>query len=688
MEKKSLFKIVAGTLLTLGMTGCMTKHIADDPYIWLEEVNSENSLTWVKNQNKRTLDHLQAKPSYEKIRSEALAIMSATDKIPMISFQKDHVYNFWTDQKNLRGLFRRTSYAEYKKKNPKWEIIIDIDKLGKVEGKSWVYQGCSIFKKEPTRCLMMLSDGGKDAREVREFDLKTKSFVKGGFFLPLAKSSFAWVDVDTLLISTDFGPGSMTESGYPREVKLLKRGETINQAKKIFDVSAKDMRAYSFDDCQADKCDVFVVRDIDFYRHDYYLFKDKKDLVKLKIPQSAEVHGSFKNEYYFSLTQDWNSFKAGSLLKAKFGEWEKATEVYVPSVISSFEGVSFSKNEIYLSVLENVVRKVYKLGKNFDLIPFPAPSVGNASIAAVDIYEDRALFSFENSILPPAIYEWNGKLKKIKSMPARFDGKNLVVEQFEATSFDGVKIPYFVIRDKTKVGPQPTLMSAYGGFQISMYPYYEGVQGKVWLTQGGQYVIANIRGGGEFGPKWHEAALKQNRQVAYNDLFAVTEDIIKKGLVTSDKLALSGGSNGGLLAGVALTQRPELYKAIVINVPLLDMIRYHKLPAGASWIGEYGDPEIESERAYLQKYSPYQNLKANQKYPSIFVTTSTFDDRVHPGHARKFGAKLDEYKVPYYYFENMEGGHSAAADINQRARFVGLYYSFLFEQLISSPALP
>ena len=688
MEKKLFFKTLLSALLTAATIGCMTKPLADDPYIWLEDVNSENSLNWVKNHNQRTLGELQARPSYEKIKNEALAILSANDKIPMISFQKEYVYNFWTDQKNPRGLYRRTSYKEYRKKNPRWEILIDIDQLGKIEGKSWVFRGCSIFRDDPTRCLMNLSDGGKDAREVREFNLKTKAFVKNGFFLPLAKSSATWVDLDTLLISTDFGPESMTESGYPKEVRILKRGEKYSEAKKIFEVSAKDMRAYSFNNCSVRGCEIFIVRDKDFYHHDYYQLKNKRDLVKIEIPETAELQGVFQGNLYFSLTQDWGNFKAGSLLKTKFGEWGSSQVIYVPNEKTSFEGVHFSKNDTYLSILENVVKKVYKLGKNSELIPFPAPSVGNTTVSAVDIDEDRALFSFENSILAPALYEWNGKLKIIKSMPARFDSKKLIVEQFEAISFDGVKIPYFVIRDKTKNGPQPTLMTAYGGFQVSLYPYYEGVQGKVWLTQGGQYVIANIRGGGEFGPKWHEAALKKNRQVAYNDLFAVTEDIIKKGLVTSDKLAFMGGSNGGLLAGVALTQRPELYKAIIINVPLLDMMRYHKLPAGASWIGEYGDPEINDERSAIQKYSPYQNLKSNQTYPSIFMMTSTFDDRVHPGHARKFGAKLEEYKVPFYYFENTEGGHAAAAELNQRARFIGLYYSFLFDQLMASPKLP
>ena len=661
----------------------MTKQINNDPYIWLEDVNSEKSLAWVKTRNQQTMNELQKNSRYSKVTDESLAILSATDKLPTISFHKNYVYNFWTDTKNPRGLYRRTTYENYKTAKPKWEIVLDIDKLGKDEGKSWVFRGCSLLKPDSNHCLIGLSDGGKDASEYREFNLKTKTFVKDGFFIPLAKSSFTWIDLNTLLVSTDFGPGSLTDSGYPREVRLLKRGETLSQAQKIFEIPIHHMSNYSFSDCDADSCEFYIVENIDFYRKNIFQIRNNKDLVKLEIPETAEFQGKFKGHYYFNITQDWKNFKTGSLLRAEFGNWENAQEVYVPNEISSFEGVSFTKYDIYLAVMENVNRKIYKIGKNSEMIPFPAPSVGSAHVAAVDIYSDRALFMFENSITTTALYEWNDKLVKIKSMAPRFDNKNLVVEQYDATSFDGTKIPYFIIRDKTKTGPQPTIMTAYGGFQIAMYPYYSGVQGKVWLSQGGQYVIANIRGGGEFGPRWHKAAIKQNRQVAYNDLFAVTEEVIKKGFTTSSKLAFSGGSNGGLLAGVALTQRPDLYKAIVIDVPLLDMIRYHKLHAGASWIGEYGNPDIESERSYIEKYSPYQNLQAGKNYPAIFLMTSTFDDRVHPGHARKFGARLEEFKVPFYYYENMEGGHSAAADLNQRARYFSLYYSFMYNQLMN-----
>jgi prolyl oligopeptidase len=681
MEKKLFSAALKATFITTLLAGCMTRPIQHDPYIWMEEVQSDKALAWVRTQNQRTTSDLEKNPLYAQIHNEALQILTAKDKIPMINFAKNHVYNFWTDEKNPRGLYRRTTYEEYKKQAPRWEVVLDIDELGRVEKKSWVFQGCSTLRPESDVCLMMLSDGGKDAREVREFNLKTKKFVQNGFFLPLAKSSLAWFDRDTLLVATHFGEGSLTESGYPREVRILKRGQKLEDAQKIFEIPAQEMRAYVYNECVGDVCNTFVVQNKDFFRHNYYWFKKNEGLVQINIPDTAELHGFFKDNFYFSLTKQWKDFKPGSLLKAKFEDLQRPTVLYVPDARSSFEQVFFSKNHVYLSVLENVTRKVYKLEGERVLVPFPAPAVGNTYVAAIDSYQDRALFTFENSITQPTLYEWGPSFAQVKSMPPRFRSEGLVVEQNEAKSFDGTMIPYFIIRHRDTEGPQPTLMTAYGGFQIPLSPYYEGVQGRVWLNRGGQFVIANIRGGGEFGPSWHEAALKSRRQVAYNDLFAVTESLIQKGYTTPDQLALIGGSNGGLLAGVTLTQRPELYKAIIIQVPLLDMLRYHKLPAGASWISEYGNPEIPEERKYLEKYSPYQHLEKGRKYPSVFLMTSTFDDRVHPGHARKFGARLEEFQIPFLYFENMEGGHSGAADPKQRARNIALYFTFLFEQL-------
>jgi prolyl oligopeptidase len=664
-----------------------------DPYLWLEDIDSEKSIQWVEEHNKTSLGRLQADPHFDQLRQNTLEIMSSADKIPAIAFGKNHVYNFWTDSQKPRGLYRRTTYAEYKKANPHWEILLDVDQLGKIEGKSWVFQGCQILKPEYRYCLMSLSDGGKDARVIREFDLKTKSFVQNGFFVPEAKSTVAWVDQNTLLVGSNFGPDSLTASGYPRLVKILKRGQSLSDAKKIFEVGPDDMGAYVYNNDEADSRNIFIGVNKDFYHHEHYIFRSEQEIVPVQIPETAQFYGVFKGEFYFSITHNWLNFKQGSLLKTKEGSWTQAQEVYVPNENSSFEGVSFSKADIYISVLENVNKKVYKADADKSLIEFPAPSLGSSEIAATDIYSDHALFIFESSLIPPTLFEWDGKaqgkITSIKSMPPKFNSQNLVLEQYFATSFDGVQIPYFIIRNFQKKGPQPTFMTAYGGFQIALYPTYEANLGKNWLEQGGQFVIANIRGGGEYGPRWHEAALKKNRQVAFNDLFAVTQDLFQRGFTTPAQLAMGGGSNGGLLAGVALTQKPEFYKAIIISVPLLDMLRYHKLLAGASWIGEYGNPDIDHDREYIQKYSPYQNLKSDQKYPEILLTTSTRDDRVHPGHARKFGAKLEELQVPFYYYENIEGGHAGAADLNQAAVKSAIQYTFLREQLMpSSSPLP
>jgi prolyl oligopeptidase len=683
MTKEFLFSFCVAGSLALTQGGCMTKPILEDPHLWLEDVWSQKSLSWVREQNQKTIEHFERNPLYTQIQSEALQILNAPDKIPAISFAKGFVYNLWIDAKNPRGLYRRTSYENYRTGNPKWETVLDVDELGKQERQSWVFQGCARLRPDSDLCLMMLSEGGKDARVVREFNLKKKQFVEGGFFLPLAKSNFAWVDEDTILVATDWGPKSLTESGYARQIRLLKRGQSLPQAELLLEIPQKDMRAHVYNECSSGQCEVLIVHNKDFYRHDYHWYRKNQGLVQLQIPNTAKLQGYFQNQFYFSLTKPWKSFREGCLLKATFDNLENPELVYAPDEKSSFEYAQFGKTSVYLSVLENVTRKIYRLDPSGARIPFPSPGVGETYLLSVDPFEDRALFTFENSVTSPALFEWQGdQLTKILEVQPRFPAEGLIVEQREARSFDGTMIPYFIVRKREAQGPQPTLMTAYGGFQISLSPFYEGVQGKVWLSQGGQLVIANIRGGGEFGPRWHEAALKSRRQVAYNDLFAVTEDLIHRGETSAERLAFMGRSNGGLLAGVAMTQRPDLFKAIVIQVPLLDMLRYHQLPAGASWVSEYGHPEVPEERSYLQKYSPYQNILKGKKYPDVLIMTSTFDDRVHPGHARKFAARLEEFQIPFRYFENTEGGHSAAADPAQRAQNMALSFTFLFESLL------
>jgi len=652
-----------------------------DNHQWLEQVDSKESLDWVQAQNNVTQSHFVKSEKLASLEAEALKIMDNKDRIPMIQIQGKYVYNFWTDNKNPRGLYRRTSFESYKTSKPNWEIVLDVDKLNKVENKSWVYRGCAFYKPDSKTCLMFLSDAGRDASEMREFDLTTKKFVQDGFFLPIGKNRVAWVDENTLLVAVDSDPATVSSSGYPLHVQYWKRNTDLKAAPVIFKAQPTDMTVGFYSKCRPEGCTVIIERVINFFQVESYFFNGPDQLSKLDLPMVYQIEGVWKNEFYISLLKDLNlpgqSYPAGSVLKAPIGQWTNLTSVFAPTPKNSFQSIAFSRDHLFLSVLENVVPKVYRDG-----FVAPIKDIGNTTLAEVDENSNQTLLMFESPLTPPTLLEWKkNQLITLKKMPSLFDSSRLKVEQLEATSKDGTTVPYFLIRSIYSRGPGPTIISAYGGFQVPMVPSYESIRGKLWLENGGQYVLANIRGGGEFGPRWHEAALKNKRQNAFDDLFAVTEDLFEKGLTTSSRTGFVGGSNGGLLAGVAYTQRPDLFKAIISQVPLLDMKRYHKLLAGASWTAEYGNPDDPKDWDYISKYSPYQNIKSETQYPSMFLMTSTRDDRVHPGHARKFAAKLQEKKIPFHYFENTEGGHGAAADLKQRARYVALQYAYFLEQL-------
>jgi prolyl oligopeptidase len=672
-------KLIFFSSILIFQIGCAS--MQKDEHVWLEEIYGEKQLNWVKDLNAVTEKHFSQENLLKQLESDALKIMDNKDRIPMINFVGQYVYNFWTDNKNPRGLYRRTTFADYKKKSPKWEIVIDIDELNKKESKSWVFRGCSTFKPDFSRCLMALSDAGRDAAEVREFDLKTKSFVKDGFYLPVGKHRYAWLDENTLLVATDRDPKTVSASGYPLHMQKWKRGTDLVQAPTVFLGEKTDMSVYAWTQCRPEGCYTSVGRVINFYENELYFLKSDGSLDKVNLPPVFEPQGYFKNELYINLIKDLEldgkKFSKGSLLKCPIGQWKNLKEVFVPTEKQSFQSLAFSRDHIFLNVLNNVIPQILRDG-----VAAPVPGIGNASIAEVDEYSNRSLINFDSPILPSTLYEWDGnKFQELKKLPAFFDAKNLEVVQLEAKSKDGTGIPYFLIRSQLTRGPAPTIISAYGGFQIPLIPGYEAIRGKLWIERGGQVVIPNIRGGGEFGPRWHEGALKEKRQNAYDDLFAVTEDLFEKALTTSDRVGMVGGSNGGLLAGVAFTQKPEMYKAIVSQVPLLDMYRYHKLLAGHSWIAEYGNPDDPQDWAYISKYSPYHNLKSGIKYPSLFLMTSTRDDRVHPAHARKFAARLSAMNIPFRYFENIEGGHGGAADLKQRAKYIALQYAFFLEQL-------
>ncbi|MEO0467543.1 MAG: prolyl oligopeptidase family serine peptidase [Pseudomonadota bacterium] len=692
----------------------MSETVADeyaknDPFLWLEEVEGEAALEWVRGENERSLSVLEADAAYEPFLAAATDIVTSNERIPYASVRDGMAYNFWQDETNVRGLWRRTSLESYRTETPEWETILDFDALSEAEDANWVYKGANCFNPKDDGgwlCMVSLSNGGKDAVEVREFDLTTKTFVEGGFTTPEAKQGLSWVDRNTMLVGTDWGGdgSTLTESGYPSVVKRWTRGTPLEEAETLYTGDATDVGVWPFTMELADGTRLQGAVESDtFFTSTYWYFPDDgAEPVQWPIPPKSTPQGIYYGKMLVTLEQDWQpsgkpSFKSGDLIAFSVDEFletkalpEKVDLVFRPNEAQAVNGVAISKNAALLSINDTVIGKVLRLEpteSGWMTSSIPLPGTGQARISFADTDEEAVFVNYEGFLTPDSLLEWHaetGATTALKSLPAKFDTEGLVVEQNFATSADGTEIPYFVVRHEDTVmdGSTPTLLYGYGGFQISLNPSYGAVTGRLWLEEGGAYVLANIRGGGEFGPNWHQAGLKLNRQRIYDDFIAVGEDIISDGLTTPDHLGIMGGSNGGLLMGVMLNQRPDLWNAVVVQVPLLDMMRYHTLLAGASWVDEYGSPEVPEERAFLETISPYQNFDASLDYPTPFFVTSTKDDRVHPGHARKMAALFDEADLPFYYYENIDGGHSAAANQVERARRSALEFTYLKQQLM------
>lgn len=667
---------------------------SDDPFVWLEEVEGEKALAWVKEQNAESHKQFEKDARFRLIESPIRKIMLAKDRIPTPVYRAGHVYNFWQDEKNVRGLWRRTSVEQYRKKFPKWDVILDLDKLAKAENENWVWKGADCLEPKRERCILALSRGGKDAVVAREFDVATKSFVENGFELPEAKMRFSWVNENALLVGTDFGAGSLTLSGYPRILKYWTRGQKIDDAKTVFETEKEDMIVTPWTAFRPEGNVTFVVRRPKFFEEEVHVFDPETlDLKRLDLPKDSKVEEAFDGRAIVFLRSDWtvrgNRFAAGSLVAVPLADAGQTPElIYAPTPRQAIQRVAATRSHLYVDLLDNVSSRILRFERRpegWKPSQVKIPDLMNASTMTGGAHDDFAMVQTESFIVPTTISELSGlKVKgKLKQLPARFEGEQFVAKQFEATSKDGTKVPYFVIHDKgiRFDGSNPTILYGYGGFKISITPNYLSVTGKSWLERGGVYAVANIRGGGEFGPAWHQAALKEKRQKAFDDFVAVAEDMIKRKITSPKRLGAKGGSNGGLLMGAMMTQRPDLFNAIVCAVPLLDMIRYTKLLAGHSWIAEYGDPDIAAEREYILKYSPYQNVRADKKYPEVFFVTSTKDDRVHPGHARKMVAKMESMGHKVHYFENIEGGHGAAANINQKIRMNALEYTYFSQRL-------
>ena len=668
-----------------------------DPNLWLEGVTDDKALAWVREQNAVSVKELAGTPGFKKLEAEILAILDSDKKIPFVDKIGGHYYNFWRDKDHARGLWRRTTLAEYRKAAPQWETVIDLDALGKTEGENWVWSGADCLRPVYQRCLISLSRGGADATVVREFDLPSKAFVKDGFFVPEARNSVSWIDADTLYVGSDFGPGSQTSSGYPRTARAWKRGSALEDAPTVFEVKSDDVAAQAFRDHTKGFERDFHSRDITFYTNELSVLSYGKPVRVDK--QDSAVATVHREWLYLQLREDWSiggrTYKAGSLLAAKFDAFmagERAFEVlFEPTERTSLAGFTPMQSRVILNVLDNVKSRLYVLtpaSKGWTREPLPGvPELGSVDADAVDAAESDDYFLTVTDFLTPTTLALGtagaGPPEPLKSLPAFFDARGLVATQHEATSKDGTRVPYFQVgpKDLKLDGSNPTLLYGYGGFEVSETPYYSGGRGKGWLERGGVLVVANIRGGGEFGPRWHQAALKANRNKAYEDFAAVAQDLVVRRVTSVPHLGALGGSNGGLLIGNMLTTYPQLFGALVCQVPLLDMQRYSKLLAGASWMDEYGDPDKPEEWAFLQKYSPYQNVVKGKSYPRTLFTTSTRDDRVHPGHARKMVARMQEQGHDVLYYENVEGGHGGAANNQQAAFMATMAYEFLWRQL-------
>lgn len=674
-----------------------------DPFLWLEDISSQRSMNFVHEQNRRVEFLLTQEPDFQQSVDALKAILSAPDRIPSIRLVRSVVYNFWQDETHTRGLLRRSSRSEFNNTlgRPVWETVLDLDQLAAREGRNWVWQDAEYDNHG--HCLIFLSDGGSDASVVREFDLTSKEFVSDGFFLPESKANACWFDADTLLVGLTGDNDVETLSGYPMQIRRWKRGTPLADAPVIFSGLKTDVMVgcERFDGPEG--VWVFVVRTVEFFQLEYHLISPDGQLRALDLPKEAKIRAVFHHQLIVSLdkpsTYGAIEYPSGSVLALPLNELTTPNVIFTPNGRTFLNSLSRVCSGLVLELLEDVttrLRLYSQSGAEWTATDLVSPDFSSGQVVASESFSDDFYYSSESFIIPRSLhylcpsttsanqprYESN----LIRTLDHKFDSTGLVASQHFIASADGTRVPYFLVhaRGLQLTGENPTLLYGYGGFQSSFLPYYDGLAGKAWLEKGGVYVLANIRGGGEFGPAWHAAALKENRQRSFDDFIAVAEDLISRKITSPHRLAIQGGSNGGLLVGAVMVQRPELFKAVICDVPLLDMFRYHLLLAGASWQGEYGTVENDDAAARaIQNYSPYQNVKADVRMPAVLFMTSTKDDRVHPAHARKMTARMLEQGHEVFLYENVEGGHAGASNIQQTAFMESLRYKFLVSKLMT-----
>jgi prolyl oligopeptidase len=695
--------VAAAAATALGAESVTSEHRGTDgvdPYLWLEDIHGARPMEWVKAQNARATAILQSDPDYQKDYDALLKVMDATDRIPYGDLDHQYVFNFWQDAQHPKGIWRRAGIADYRQAAPAWETLLDVDKLSAEEHENWVWKGAECAP-SLSRCLISLSRGGGDAVVVREFDPVARAFVPDGFQLAEAKSAITYLDENTVLFGTDFGPGSMTTSGYPRIVKQWKRGEPMAGARTIYEGKVSDVGATGIVFRQPAGTIALIERDVSFFSAEFYALSPAGATRQLPLPLGADLKGAQGGELIFTLRDDWtppggSRVAKGSLIAyrvhetgGKSNDGNPVTVLVTPDASSAIDEVVTGRDAVYTSIYHDVTGSIHVFRPRADhgwseaVVALPAG--GSTHIVSTNAWGPEAYFRFESFTTPTTLYAdaGSGPPEAIKSLPARFDASNLLTEQFFAVSRDGTRIPYFVTRPKNLDGPAPTVLYGYGGFEVSETPSYSATFGLLWLSRGGVFVVANIRGGGEYGPAWHQAALLQNRQRAYEDFQAVAQDIVRRGLTTARQLGIMGGSNGGLLVSANMVERPELFGAVVCQVPLTDMIRYTQIGAGASWEAEYGDPAKAADRAWILKYSPYQNVRKDRQYPPVLFVTATSDDRVTPVHARKMAALMEAQGHDVLFYENTDGGHAAAADHKQAAEMWALSFVYLKQKLFT-----
>jgi prolyl oligopeptidase len=693
--------------LSLGVTfgSLRAQNTTDQPdkYQWLEDVNGERSMAWVNAENARSAKALDVGPVYDKLAETALKVLESPTRLPNPGFRVGEVYNTWQDAQHVRGILRRTSLDSYLTDQPDWHTVLDYDALAAQDNQKWVAHGLNCLYPGDGLCLVTLSAGGEDAATLREFDLKTGKFVEGGFVLPHSKQNVAWIDKDTLLVARNWGPDTMTQSGYPFVVKLWKRGTPLDDAKEVFRGTPSDVSAGpgALHDSQGHTA-ILLERGVDFFNRAVALYTPEGPK-KISIPGKSEIHGMLDGQIILELNEDWKpeglatTFHQGSFVALdleavrKDPTHLKPTVIFTPTAQEFAQEASVTKNHLILTTLDHVQGRAYVYTRSAKNVwtkkRLDIPDNLSVSISTVNTSDDHFFLETTGFLTPTSLLLGDAAtttLKLAKTLPPQFDASNLIVEQLQATSTDGTKVPYFIVhrKDIKYDGSNPTLMTAYGGFQVSETPRYSGIVGKLWLERGGVYVLANIRGGGEFGPAWHEAGLKTHRQVIYDDFASVAKDMFARKITSPRRLGIQGGSNGGLLVGVEFTQHPEMWNAVVIQVPLLDMLRFEQIAAGASWVGEYGTVTKPDERQFLASISPYNQLKPDVTYPEPLIFTTPKDDRVGPVHARKFAAKMEEFNKPFYYDEIVEGGHAAGANLKEQAKTWAEQYTYLTRKLM------